>query len=104
MGNVEQTFAGEPLYPSVQARAANLLYFLIKDHPFSDGNKRIGTLLFLEYLRRNEMLLRGDGEFRFSDDTLVALALLVAESDARQKDLMIRLILNLLDDEGATRQ
>ena len=56
LGNVEQTFGGQPLYPSVQARAAHLLYFLIKDHPFSDGNKRIGTLLFLEYLRRNDML------------------------------------------------
>ena len=87
----------------MQARAANLLYFLIKDHPFSDGNKRIGTLLFLEYLRRNGMLLRADGAFRFSDNTLVALALLVAESDARQKDLMIRLILNLLEDEAAAR-
>jgi prophage maintenance system killer protein len=103
LGNVEQTFGGEPLYPSVQARAANLLYFLIKDHPFSDGNKRIGTLLFLEYLRRNGMLQRADGAFRFSDNTLVALALLVAESDSRQKDLMVRLILNLLEDEGPTR-
>ena len=61
LGNVEQTFGGEPLYPSVQVRAAHLLYFLIKDHPFADGNKRIGTLLFLEYLRRNGMLARADG-------------------------------------------
>jgi prophage maintenance system killer protein len=72
LGNVEQTFDGAPLYPSVQARAAHLLYFLIKDHPFSDGNKRIGTLLFLEYLRRNGMLVRADGAFRLADNTMVA--------------------------------
>ena len=98
LGNVEQTFGGEPLYPSVQAKAAHLLYFLIKDHPFSDGNKRIGTLLFLEYLRRNGMLVRPDGAFRLADNTMVALALLVAESAPAQKDLMIRLILSLLED------
>jgi len=98
LGNVEQTFGGQPLYPSVQARAAHLLYFLIKDHPFSDGNKRIGTLLFLEYLRRNGMLVRQDGAFRLADNTMVALALLVAESEPPQKDLMIRLILSLLED------
>ncbi len=74
---------------------------MIKDHPFSDGNKRIGTLLFLDYLRRNGMLLRADGSFRLTDNTLVALALLVAESEARQKDLMIRLILNLLEGDGS---
>ena len=98
LGNVEQTFDVQPLYPSVQARAAHLLYFLIKDHPFSDGNKRIGTLLFLEYLRRNGMLVRADGAFRLADNTMVALALLIAESEAKQKDLMVRLILNLLED------
>ncbi len=97
VGSIEQTFGGTRLYPSVQARAAHLLYFAIKDHPFSDGNKRIGTLLFLEYLRRNGALLRPDGGLRLADDTMVALALLVAESEAGQKELMIRLILGLLD-------
>jgi prophage maintenance system killer protein len=95
---LEQTFGGEPLYPSLQARAAHLLYFVIKDHPFSDGNKRIGTLLFLEYLRLNDLLMRTDGAPRLADNAMVALALLVAESDPAQKDLMIRLILNLLED------
>ncbi len=98
LGNVEQTFDGAPLYPSVQAKAAHLLYFLIKDHPFSDGNKRIGTLLFLEYLRRNGMLVRADGAFRLADNTMVALALLIAESEPKQKELMIRLVLSLLED------
>ena len=91
---------GEALYPTVQARAAHLLYFVIKDHPFTDGNKRIGTLLFLEYLRRNGLLVRPDGTPRLADNAMVALALLVAESEPLQKDLMIRLILNLLEDGG----
>jgi len=99
LGAIDQTFGGQPLYPTVQARAAHLLYFLIKDHPFADGNKRIGTLLFLEYLRRNGMLVTPDGRQRLADNAMVALALLVAESDPTQKDLMIRLILNLLEDE-----
>jgi len=72
---------------------------VIKDHPFSDGNKRIGTLLFLEYLRRNKLLLRADGQPRLADNAMVALALLVAESDPKHKELMIRLVLNLLEDE-----
>lgn len=98
---VEQTFGGEPLYATVQVRAAHLLYFVIKDHPFADGNKRIGTLLFLEYLRRNGLLTRADGTARLADNAMVALALLVAESEPAQKELMIRLIVNLLEDGGA---
>ncbi|MBC7983041.1 MAG: virulence RhuM family protein [Candidatus Obscuribacterales bacterium] len=97
LGAIEQTFDGELLYPTAQARAAHILYFVIKDHPFSDGNKRIGTLLFLEYLRCNGLLLR-DGALRLTDTAIVALALLIAESDPKHKDLMIRLTLNLLED------
>lgn len=100
VGAIEQTFGGEPLYPSTQVRAAHLLYFVIKDHPFSDGNKRIGTLLFLEYLRRNGLLLRADGQPRLADNAMVALALLVAESEPAQKELMIRLVLNLLEEDA----
>jgi prophage maintenance system killer protein len=103
LGAIRQTFGGEPLYASVQARAAHLLYFVIKDHPFTDGNKRIGTVLFLNYLHRHGLLLRPDGELRFADNAVVALALLVAESDAAQKELMIRLILNLLEDSNPER-
>ncbi|MGE0853844.1 MAG: RhuM family protein [Hyphomicrobiaceae bacterium] len=98
LGSIEQTFAGEPLYPSVEARAAHLLYFIIKDHPFSDGNKRIGSLLFLHYLDKNKRLTGPDGRPRFDDRALVALALLIAESDPQHKELMVRLVLNLLDD------
>jgi prophage maintenance system killer protein len=101
LGAVEQTFGGEPLYPSTQARAAHILYFVIKDHPFGDGNKRIGTLLFLEYLHRNGLLLRADGEPRLANNAMVALALLIAESEPSQKDLMIRLVLNLLEEDHA---
>jgi prophage maintenance system killer protein len=99
LGAIEQTFGGTPLYPSAQARAAHLLYFTIKDHPFSDGNKRIGTLLFLDYLRRNGLLLRADGAPRLADNAMVALALLIAESEAAQKGLLIRLVLNLLEGD-----
>jgi prophage maintenance system killer protein len=99
LGAIEQTFDGNPLYPNVQIRAAHLLYFVIKDHPFADGNKRIDSLLFLEYLRRNGLLLRADGAPRLAANAMVALALLIAESDRTQKDLMIRLTLNLLEDD-----
>jgi len=99
LGAIEQTFDGRPLYPSVQLRAANLLYFSIKDHPFSDGNKRIGALLFLEYLARNQLLARPDGSQRIADNAMVALALLVAESEPGQRDLMIRLIMSLMEGD-----
>ncbi len=97
--NIEQTWGGELLYPTIESRAAHLLYFVIKDHPLTDGNKRSGSLLFLEYLRRNGALLTSTGEPRFSDTALVGLALLVAESEAGNKDLIIRLILNLLAED-----
>jgi len=99
LGAIEQTFDGRPLYPAVQLRAANLLYFVIKDHPFSDGNKRIGSLLFLEYLARNRLLARADGAQRIADNAMVALALLIAESEPGQRDLMIRLVMSLLEGD-----
>lgn len=98
LGAIEQTFGGAPLYPNVALRAANLLYFVIKDHPFSDGNKRIGSLLFLRYLDLNDRLVRSDGRLLVEDNALVAIALLVAESDPSQRELIVRLILGLLDD------
>jgi prophage maintenance system killer protein len=96
LGNIEQTFDGQALYRSVEERAAALLYFVIKDHPFTDGNKRIGSLLFLHYLDKNGRLFRDDGSPRFDTNALVALALLIAESDPKQKDLVMRLILAML--------
>jgi prophage maintenance system killer protein len=100
LGAIEQTYGGQPLYRTAQERAAHLLYFAVKDHPFSDGNKRIGTLFFLEFLRRNKLLTRPDGRPRLEDNAMVALTLLIAESAPAQKDLMIRLVLNLLGDEA----
>ncbi|MEW6611488.1 MAG: RhuM family protein [Pseudomonadota bacterium] len=100
LGAIEQSFGGEALYPSVESRAAHLLYFIIKDHPFSDGNKRIGSFLFLLYLDYNRLLTLPDGTPRFADNALVAVALLVAESDPAHKDLLISLILNLLQEGG----
>lgn len=97
--NIEQTWGGEALYPTIESRAAHLLYFVIKNHPLTDGNKRTASLLFLDYLRRNNALLGTSRQPRFSDTALVALALLVAESEASHKDLIIRLILNLLAED-----
>lgn len=95
LGNLEQTVFGEPAYPSVEAKAAHLLYFVIKNHPFSDGNKRSGAFLFVDFLARNGRLIR-NGAPVINDVGLAALALLVAESDAGNKDVMIRLIENML--------
>ncbi|MCI4665757.1 MAG: virulence RhuM family protein [Neomegalonema sp.] len=97
LGAIEQTFGGFPLYPTVAQRAANLLYFIVKDHPFSDGNKRLGSLLFLQYLAINDRLVRHDGRMLIEDNALVAIALLVAESNPAQRELVVRLILGLLD-------
>ena len=92
LGNVEQTMFGEPLYRSREEKAANLLYFLVKDHPFTDGNKRIGSLLFLVYLQQEGV------EHQLNPQALTVLTLLIAESAPRSKDLMIRLVSNLLLD------
>lgn len=95
LGNLEQSVFGEPAYPNIETKAAHLLYFVIKNHPFSDGNKRIGSFLFVDFLHRNRRLFR-DGEPVINDVGLAALALLVAESDPKSKDVMIRLIMNML--------
>lgn len=96
LGSIEQSFGGQFLYPSIEEKAAHLLYFVIKDHPFSDGNKRIGSFLFILFLRANGYLNDATGAPRINDNALVALALLTAESQPQNKDLMIRLIMNLL--------
>jgi len=95
IGAIHQTFGGQDLYPSVEEKAANLLYFVIKDHPFSDGNKRIGSFLFLLFLQMNGLL----GKKHFDNKALVALTLLTAASDPGQKDILIRLIVSLLSGE-----
>ena len=96
LGNILQSFGGEYLYPSIEEQAAHLLYFVIKNHPFSDGNKRIGAFLFIWFLQRNQHHLKSDGELKINDNALAAIALLVAQSDPAQKQLMIHLIMNLI--------
>ncbi len=102
IATIEQGYGDELFYPNVASRAAHLLYFVIKNHPLADGNKRSGSFLFLWYLRRNQHLLARPVERLINDNTLVALALLVAESEPAQKSLMIRLIEHfiLLKEDG----
>jgi prophage maintenance system killer protein len=95
LGNLAQSVFGAPAYPTVESKAAHLLYFVIKNHPFSDGNKRIGCLLLVGFLHRNGRLVRG-GEAVINDVGLAALALLLAESRPADKDLMVRLVMNML--------
>ncbi len=92
IGTIEQGFEDELFYPNIASRAAHLLYFVIKNHPLADGNKRSGSFLFLWYLRINQHLLAKPVEALINDNALVALALLVAESKPDQKELMIRLV------------
>jgi death-on-curing family protein len=96
LGNINQSFGGKELYSSIEEKASHLLYFIIKNHPFTDGNKRIGSLLFILFLARNKYLFNKKGEKKFSDNALVALALLVAESDPKQKSIIIKLIINFI--------
>lgn len=94
--SVTQTFDGNYLYPTIEEQAANLLYFIIKNHPFSDGNKRIGAFIFVWFLEKNKHLLKNNGENKINDNALIALALLVAQSNPNEKELMIKLICNLI--------
>ena len=94
--SVIQTFEGEYLYPSIEEQAGNLLYFVIKNHPFNDGNKRIGAFLFVWFLEKNKHQFNKNGDLKINNNALTALALLVAHSDPSDKDLMVKLIVNLI--------
>jgi prophage maintenance system killer protein len=99
LGNLDQTAFGEPAYPSIESKAAHLLYFMVKNHPFTDGNKRSGAFLFVDFLHRNNRLLDEHDQPVINDTGLAALTLLVAESAPEQKETMIRLIMNMLAGE-----
>ena len=96
LGNLEQSVFGAAAYPSVESKAAHLLYFVVKNHPFTDGNKRSGAFLFVDFLNQNRRLLGVDGAPIINDVGLAALTLLIAESAAEQKEVMIKLVMNML--------
>ena len=93
-----QSFGGKELYPSIEDKASHLLYFIIKDHPFSDGNKRSAAFLFVYFLDKTNFLFKKSGERKINDNALVALALLVAESDPKEKETMVKIVKNLLTE------
>ena len=100
IGQIYQTFGGEELYPSVEEKAAMLLYLVTKNHSFSDGNKRIAATLFLWFLNNNGILYRKDGSKRLADNTLVALTLMIAESKTEEKDVMVKVVVNLINQQN----
>lgn len=98
--SIYQTFGGVELLPSIEQKASNLLYYIIKGHPFNDGNKRIGAYLFILFLSKNNSLYKSNGELKINDNALASLALLVATSKPEQKDIIIKLIMNILYEEN----
>lgn len=97
ISTIDQTFDGKELYPSIEEKAANLLYFVVKNHSFSDGNKRIAAWLFVWYLDKNNFLYKPDQSKRIENNTLVALTLMIAESNPNEKEMMINVIINLIN-------
>lgn len=97
---IYQTFSGKELYASAEEKAAHLLYFIVKNHSFVDGNKRIAAALFLWFLEKNRLLYRADGSKRLADNALVALTLMIAESAPPDKDLVVRLVVNLINKDN----
>jgi len=100
IGQIYQTFGGEELYPSVEEKAAMLLYLVTKNHSFSDGNKRIAATLFLWFMDRNGILYTPEGHKRIADNTLVALTLMIAESRTEEKDIMVKVVVNLINKKN----
>ena len=100
IGQIYQTFAGEDLYPSVEEKAAMLLYLVVKNHSFSDGNKRIAAMLFLWFMEKNGILYGEDGRKRIAGNTLVALTLMIAESRTEEKDVMVKVVVNLINKKN----
>lgn len=100
IGQIYQTFDGQDLYPSIEEKAAMLLYLVVKNHSFSDGNKRIAAMLFLWFLSNNGILYAEDGHKRIADNTLVALTLMIAESRPEEKDVMVKVVVNLINQEN----
>jgi len=104
IGNLYQTFGGVELYPSIEDKASNLLYFIIKDHPFNDGNKRSASFLFVYFLDKCDYLYKENGEKKINDNALTTLTLLVASSNPKEKDILIKLIKHLIFEGGDTNE
>ena len=100
IGQIYQTFGGDDLYPSVEEKAAMLLYVVVKNHSFIDGNKRIAAMLFLWFMEKNGILYSADGNKRIADNTLVALTLMIAESRTEEKDVMVKVVVNLINRDN----
>ena len=100
LGAIYQTAFGEEVYPSNEEKAANLLYFIVKNHSFLDGNKRMAAAIFIYFMQKNDILLRGDGSKKIADNTLVAITLMIAESKPNEKDLIISILVNLINNEN----
>lgn len=100
IGQIYQTFGGVDLYPSVEEKAAMLLYLVVKNHSFSDGNKRIAAMLFLWFMDKNKVLYSSDGHKRIADNTLVAITLMIAESRPEEKDIIVKVVVNLINQEN----
>jgi len=94
---IYQTFDGNFVYPSIEEKAANLLYFIVKNHSFSDGNKRIAAFLFVWFLQKNKILYRADGSKRIADNALVAITLMIAESKPEEKEMMVKVVVALVN-------
>ena len=101
LATIYQTFAGEELYPSIEEKAANLLYFIVKNHSFSDGNKRIAAAIFVWFLERHQYLYTAEGRKRIPDNALVAFTLLIAESKPEERETIVKVIINLINDSNS---
>ncbi len=100
LNTIYQTFDGKELYPSIEEKAANLLYFIVKNHSFTDGNKRIAAAIFVWFLQRHEFLYNAEGEKRIADNALVAFTLLIAESKPDEREMMVKVIINLINGKN----
>lgn len=100
IGVIYQSFSGVDFYPTIEEKAANLLYFVVKNHSFSDGNKRIAAYLFVWFLEKNQILYRKDGSKRIADNALVALTLMIAESKPEEKEMIVKVIVNLINSKN----
>jgi prophage maintenance system killer protein len=100
IGTIYQSFGGVEFYPTIEDKAANLLYFVVKNHSFSDGNKRIAAYLFVWFMEKNGILYREDGSKRIADNALVALTLMIAESKPDEKDMMVKVVVNLINPKN----